>query len=238
MGERGPARAMRRLGAVMFGAALLMSAISVLAQAGGHSQAVTAARSDAPQRCVPAAAAFHGVNPFVLEAVLRVESGLKPDTVTRNSNGSVDVGMGGINSIHFQELARHGVMPQHLLDACVATYVAAWHLRRVQDRHGNTWEGIARYHSATPVYNWRYRVLLHNELVRMGVIRNAPVYPVPRLSAIRPQASSSALPVVPREGAGDGVQPTRQRAQANHPAHQVATAPQADTSIPTTQLAP
>ncbi len=152
--------------------------------------AQTTADAQSPQRCVPGAASFHGVNPLLLEAVLRVESGLRPATVTTNSNGTVDVGMGGTNSIHFRELARYGIMPQHLLDACVATYVAAWHLRRAQSRFGNTWEGAAAYHSATPAYNWRYRVLLYNELVRMGVVRGA-IQPVPRLT-------SAAAPAQPR----------------------------------------
>lgn len=191
---------------IKHGLLMLAAAMAILTWRAASAQPQAAAIGSAPQRCVPAAAAFHGVNPLLLEAVLRIESGLRPRTVTSNSNGTVDVGLGGTNSIHFRELARHGIMPQHLLDACVATYVAAWHLRRAQDRHGNTWEGVAAYHSATPAYNWRYRVLLHNELVRMGVIQG-------RLQRV-PSLSQAAAPVVvpparPQDSAQAG--PTRVR---------------------------
>ena len=80
------------------------------------------------ERCIIPAAQFHQVNAHVLRAILRVETSLRPATVTRNTNGTVDVGMGGMNSSNFRELAKHGIAPEHLLDACVATYVAAWHL--------------------------------------------------------------------------------------------------------------
>jgi hypothetical protein len=38
-------------------------------------------------------------------------------------------------------------------------------------RHGNTWFGVAAYHSATPVHNQRYQALLKQELMRSGVWR-------------------------------------------------------------------
>lgn len=117
------------------------------------------------------AAQRHGVNPFILRAILQVESGMRPHVVSRNRNGSIDVGMAQINSIHFRELAQWGITPERLLDPCVATHVAAWHLKRVMQQHGNTWFGIAAYHSVTPVHNQRYQALLRQELVRTGVWR-------------------------------------------------------------------
>lgn len=133
-----------------------------------------------PARCVAPAAEFHHVNGQVLAAILRVESRMKEQTITRNSNGSIDVGMGGMNSIHFRELGRFGIAPGHLLDGCIATYVSAWHLSKQMAKHGNTWFGIASYHSATPYYNWRYQVMLHNELVRLHAVSGS-VVPVPGL---------------------------------------------------------
>ncbi len=93
------------------------------------------------ERCIVPAGEFHQVNPHILRAILRVESSLRPDTVTRNTNGTLDVGMGGMNSSHFKELAKFGIAPEHLLDACVATYVAAWHLKKNVMKFGNTWFG-------------------------------------------------------------------------------------------------
>ena len=150
------------------------------------------ARADSPDRCVEPAAQYHGVNPQILRAILMVESRLNPGVVSRNSNGSIDVGIAGINSIHFKELAKHGIGHQQLLDACVSTYVAAWKVRKKTERWGNTWYGVAAYHSETPYFNQRYQVLLHNQLVKSGAIlgRTMPVPPLKRSDAA---ASAAAL---------------------------------------------
>ena len=113
-----------------------------------------------PERCIPAAAAHHRIDPRLLRAVLKVESDLRPWAFGRNANGTVDMGMAQINSIHLPELARHGIQSQHLFDPCVASYVAAWLLRKNIDRHGLTWHGVAAYHSLTPEHNQRYQGLL------------------------------------------------------------------------------
>ncbi|PUE40696.1 hypothetical protein B9Z50_10550 [Limnohabitans sp. Bal53] len=144
------------------------------AQASAHRQAparVIPSASLAADPCLMPAAQRHGVNPHILRAILQVESGMRPHVVSRNRNGSIDVGMAQINSIHFRELAQWGITPDRLLDPCIATHVAAWHLKRVMLRHGNTWFGVAAYHSATPVHNQRYQALLRQELVRTGVWR-------------------------------------------------------------------
>ena len=123
--------------------------------------------------CVSAAAQYHGVNPWVLRAILKVESDFNPRAVNRNANGSVDVGMAQINSIHFAELGRWGIAPANLMDGCVATYVAAWHLARQVRRYGNSWFGIASYHSTSPCQNTRYARLVWNALVGWGVVGGA-----------------------------------------------------------------
>ncbi len=150
-----------------------------------HGQAPQAPRaprafSTEQERCIVPAAQFHQVNHDVLRAILRVETRLNPGTVTRNTNGTLDVGMGGMNSSNFPELAKHGVAPEHLLDACVASYVAAWHLKKNIAKYGNTWFGVAAYHSTTPYFNRRYQALLYNELVKSGTLEGA-LLPVPPL---------------------------------------------------------
>jgi soluble lytic murein transglycosylase-like protein len=132
------------------------------------------------ERCIVPAASYHGVNHDVLRAILRVESGLQPNAVARNRNGSIDVGIGQINSIHFRELAKFGISPTHLKDACIGIYVAAWQLKKGMTARGNSWEGIASYHSSTPYFNRRYQILLNNELVKANAISGA-ILPVPPL---------------------------------------------------------
>ena len=121
--------------------------------------------------CVAPAADYHAVNPWVLKAILKVESGFNPRAFNRNANGTVDVGMAQINSIHFSKLRNWGVAPSDLLDGCVATYVAAWHLAGRIREHGNTWFGIAAYHSTSACQNRRYAGLIWNELLKWGVVR-------------------------------------------------------------------
>lgn len=122
------------------------------------------------EQCISAAASYHQVHPQILWAILKVESNLQPQTLTRNRNGTRDHGLGGINTIHLPELDRHGVAPHDLQDPCVNTYVAAWYLRRQMLRHGNTWFGVAAYHSVTPYFNRRYQILLRNALVKAQVL--------------------------------------------------------------------
>ena len=145
-----------------------------------HSQTQEVPFSSSVENCIVPASQYHGVNPHILRAILRVESSLKPNTVSRNRNGTADIGIGQINSIHLRELAKFGIAAEQLLDHCVGTYVAAWHLKKGIASGGNTWEAIAKYHSNSPYFNRRYQVLLRNELLRSKVISGQPM-PVPAL---------------------------------------------------------
>lgn len=183
-----PHRPCRVSGAI----AVLARWISGLALAGfGFSvlAAAPGARPEAaPDRCVAPAARYHHVDARVLRAILRVESSLRPGAINRNANGTIDVGIGQINSIHFQRLKKHGVTPELLQDACIGTYVAASILADVMAANGNTWEGVARYHSASPYCNARYQILLHNELVNAGALQGARMtVPAARPCGARPK---------------------------------------------------
>lgn len=148
------------------------------------------------ERCILPAAQYHRVNQYILRAILKVESNLNPHAVGKNDNGTLDVGIGQMNSRHFKELQRHGVTPTDLRDACIATYVAAWHLSKMIAEHGNTWRGIAAYHSKTPYFNNRYQILLNNEMVRSGAMEGK-ILPVPPL---RPGKTMQARTKTPSGG--------------------------------------
>ena len=123
-------------------------------------------------KCIAGAAQYHGVNPYLLRAILVVESQLNPKAINVNMNGTRDIGVAQINSIHLPVLQNHGIHESHLMDGCVNTYVGAWLLRKQISRHGLNWFGIAAYHSVTPDKNFRYQVLVYNEMVRSGAIQN------------------------------------------------------------------
>lgn len=125
------------------------------------------------KKCIKAAADYHGVNPYLLRAILVVESQLNPKAININKNGTRDIGVAQINSIHLPVLQSHGIKENHLLDGCVNTYVGAWLLSKQISRYGLNWFGIAAYHSVTPDKNFRYQVLVYNKMVRSGAIQSA-----------------------------------------------------------------
>lgn len=142
--------------------------------------------------CVVKAAERHSVNPWVLKAILKVESNFKPGAVTRNTNGTVDLGMAQINSIHLKELSKYGIAKGDLLNPCVSTYVAAWHLSKQHRRHGNTWFAVGAYHSATPCFNTRYVGLVWNTLIDWNVVHAERVVVQPLSTCRAPGRATSA----------------------------------------------
>ncbi len=135
--------------------------------------AVSDAQARESLACVVPAARFHGVNEAVLQAILIVESGLDARAVGRNTNGTADLGIGQINSVHFAELKKYGIAPEDLMSPCIGTYVAAWHLAKQYAKYGNTWYAIGAYHSVTPEYKLRYQVRVFEQVRKawMGVSR-------------------------------------------------------------------
>jgi soluble lytic murein transglycosylase-like protein len=102
--------------------------------------------NDPRRPCWDQAAAYHHVDPWLLYAIAKVESGYNPTAMSRpNRNGSVDTGMMQVNSTHWATLRRYGIAPSALLNACASTYIGAWVLSSSQRRYGNTWEAIAAY---------------------------------------------------------------------------------------------
>ncbi|ANB76670.1 lytic transglycosylase [Paraburkholderia phytofirmans OLGA172] len=123
--------------------------------------------------CFNEAAAYQGVNPWILRAVAWYESKGDPGAIHRNADGSIDVGQLQINSIHFGDLAREGVPHRALTDPCVNVYVAAWLLKQKMVKHGNTWRAIGAYHSETPKQRDAYARSIQQVLVAWGQLPSA-----------------------------------------------------------------
>lgn len=120
--------------------------ILVLLQAGS-------ARAD----CFEDAAHYQHVNPTILRAIAWQESHGRADAKHVNVDGSMDLGMMQINSIHLRALAPYGVSKPMLMDPCVSVYVAAWHLKSKMVKFGNTWTAVGAYHSESPHENMVYQ---------------------------------------------------------------------------------
>lgn len=106
--------------------------------------------------CWEAAAERYGVNAYLLYAIARTESGLNPNAVNRNRNGSYDVGLMQINSSWFPTLRKYGINETQLLDPCISIHVGAWILAQNMQRMGNSWEAVGAYNASSPELRLRY----------------------------------------------------------------------------------
>lgn len=156
---------LRRIGQIAFS--------GVIATAVAHAQPAVNARPETlqtPDNCLLQAASYHGVNPLILRAIVYHESRDNPNLVLRNTNGTEDLGLAGLNTVHLAELARYGIRREQLLDGCVNMYVAAWHLSRQVGQYGNTWTAVGSYHSKTPAHRDRYAKQIYDVLQRWRAV--------------------------------------------------------------------
>lgn len=117
--------------------------------------------------CFDSAATYQHVNSTVLRAIAVVESNNNPRAINRNKNGSTDIGLMQINTIHMPELNKVGIHKRDLMNACKNIYVAAWLLRKSIGRHGNIWLAAGGYHSETPSERLKYALKVRNVVLVM-----------------------------------------------------------------------
>ncbi len=98
----------------------------------------------------------YNINPYLLAAIAKKESNFNANAVRQNTNGTRDIGVMQINSIHLPDLAKYGILESHLYDPCTNITVGAWLLSRRQAEYGNTWEAVGTYHSKTKSLKWKY----------------------------------------------------------------------------------
>lgn len=113
--------------------------------------AMTLALSGDTWACWNDAARAHGLDPWLLYGIAMVESALDPHAINLDHlrrTGSYDIGLMQINSGNLPALAKLGVAPEHLWDACASIHVGALILREKLDRHGDTWEAVGAYNAA------------------------------------------------------------------------------------------
>lgn len=100
---------------------------------------------DARTPCWEAAAARHGVDPWLLYATAYVESRYSPGAVSGNTNGTVDMGLMQVNSTWLPTLRKYGITRATLMNACASTYIGAWIMAQNFRRYGYSWKAIAAY---------------------------------------------------------------------------------------------
>ncbi|MEW0787295.1 lytic transglycosylase domain-containing protein [Escherichia coli] len=110
-------------------------------------------------QCITDASRFFGIDAELVFTLFDNEGG-KVGTFSRNKNGTYDIGHMQINSSNLPEIRGHfpSVTWRVLAyDACASFWVGTWWLyRKIVDRNGNVFEGIADYNSKTPKVRARY----------------------------------------------------------------------------------
>jgi soluble lytic murein transglycosylase-like protein len=114
--------------------------------------------------CWEEAAARYGVNAYLLYAVAKTESGLNPQAMNRNKDGSYDIGLMQINSRWLPTLRKFGVDEQQLGDACTSIQVGAWIMAQNIRRMGNSWDAVGAYNSGNPALRLRYALKVYKNL--------------------------------------------------------------------------
>ncbi|MBB2164496.1 lytic transglycosylase domain-containing protein [Gluconacetobacter sp. 1b LMG 1731] len=140
------------------------------AGAGGHGGQPHQHEAPPPARplpgvlstCVTRAAAQYHIPEVLFRAILLTEGGAV-GRISRNPNGSYDMGPAQVNSTHLAELAHFGITRDELInDGCLNLHVGAWILARELDGHtpaepGEFWRRVGNYNSRTPKLNQAYQ---------------------------------------------------------------------------------
>ncbi len=114
--------------------------------------------------CMLAAAQVHHLPPRVLPAIQRVEAG-QPGAISRNTNGSADLGVMQVNTAWIPRLAKawnlpHDEVARRLIDDPCFNVVAAAAIVRIYltEARGDVVRAVGYYHSHTPERATRYQM--------------------------------------------------------------------------------
>lgn len=109
--------------------------------------------------CWDKAAHYYHVDPYLLFAIAKVESGMNPRAVGWNRDGSYDVGLMQINSSHFDELERRGIDERRLIvEPCTSIMVGASILSSMIKVYGYNWEAVGAYNAGLKKENYPQRM--------------------------------------------------------------------------------
>jgi soluble lytic murein transglycosylase-like protein len=127
-------------------------------------------------RCIEAAASAYRLPSSVLVILLSVEGG-SLGRVSRNSNGTADIGPMQVNQIWLPAVARHWHAEETESYAalrdnfCANVEAGSWILRQALDEaHGDFWEGVGFYHSHDPGYKTDYLRKVLRQTLRLQAL--------------------------------------------------------------------
>jgi soluble lytic murein transglycosylase-like protein len=157
--------------------------------------AAMALLSGSANACWEEAGARYGVNPYLLYAIARTESGLNPAAINRNKNGSYDIGLMQINSRWLPALRKYGLDEQQLFEPCTSIYVGAWILAQNIQRMGNSWDAVGAYNAVDPGLRQKYALKVYKNIPAAGLAAsNQAAANLAKASSLRSSASAQDYP--------------------------------------------
>lgn len=102
---------------------------------------------------------YYRIDPKILYSIAKIESKLNPNAINRNTNGTVDIGIMQINSVHMKELNKRGFRQEHLFNPKINIFAGAWILRQCFDKHGVSQDGLTCYNGRIKDNPYGYKVL-------------------------------------------------------------------------------
>ena len=118
--------------------------------------------------CFDEAALAYKVSPYILKAIAKHESRNDSGLVLKNTNGTLDIGLMGVNTRNLEPggpLA--SIKPEQLLDPCTNVMAGAYLLQRKVAKYGMTWTAVGAYHSETPALSNSYQWSIYDVLKRI-----------------------------------------------------------------------
>lgn len=118
------------------------------------------------------------LDPWLLLSIALTESSFQNGIKSKNSNGSYDLGLMQINTIHKTFFEKRGLSQYDLqYDSCKNVIAAGFLLRQSINKYGYNIDGIGGYHSNTPKLRRAYGnkvIKNYNNLVNIYFVNKEP----------------------------------------------------------------
>lgn len=99
------------------------------------------------------------IPPKILWGIAKVESDLNPYAVNKNVNGTYDLGLMQINTVHLPELKKFGLEPKDLFYPETSIAFGAHVLSKCFEKHGQNWKGLTCYNGKIEGNDYAQKVL-------------------------------------------------------------------------------
>lgn len=125
-------------------------------------------------QCVGFVSDYFNVPDIAIRAIMAVENG-KMCTMSKNSNGSYDMGIMQINTIHYPSIIAEYPslsVKDIACKPCLNITLGAWILSKRIKETDDLWRGVGNYHSRTPKYHKKYLEKIEKSVKKLTMNNN------------------------------------------------------------------